>query len=97
MTGQIVVETGTVEVTTVTELAGQLVTVGAQLVTVTSTVVYTVDVENVVKVEVTGGDDEPGPAYDGGDGLLPGTGYVVGPAALGTDELLPGPDCTGYV
>jgi len=60
-----------VEVTIVTELAGQLVTVGAQLVTVTSTVVYTVDVDSVVNVEVTGGGaDEPAPGYDGGTLLL---------------------------
>lgn len=44
VTGQIVVETAIVWVTTVLELAGQLVTVGAQLVMVTSVVVYTVEV-----------------------------------------------------
>jgi hypothetical protein len=31
------------------------------------------------------------------DELLDGPGYVVGPAELGTDELLPGPDGTEYV
>ena len=44
VTGHTVVEMAMVEVTTVVESAGQLVTVGAQLVIVISLVVYTVDV-----------------------------------------------------
>lgn len=44
VTGQTVVRTGMVEVTTVVESAGQFVTVGAQLVMVTSLVVYIVEV-----------------------------------------------------
>jgi hypothetical protein len=44
VTGQMVVEMAMVFVMTVTELAGQLVTVGAQLVMVISVVVKTVDV-----------------------------------------------------
>jgi hypothetical protein len=44
VTGQTVVEMAIVEVTTIIELAGQLVTVGAQSVEVTAVVVYTVDV-----------------------------------------------------
>lgn len=44
VTGQTVVETAMVEVTTVVESAGQLVTLAAQLVMVTSLVVYTVEV-----------------------------------------------------
>jgi hypothetical protein len=45
-TGQTVVEIAIVEVTTIVECAGQLVTVGAQLVMVISVVVKTVDVVN---------------------------------------------------
>ena len=44
VTGHTVVETGTTEVTTTVDLAGQLTTVGAQLVTVTKLVEYTVEV-----------------------------------------------------
>ena len=44
VTGQTVVRTGMVEVTTVVESAGQFVIVGAQLVMVTSLVVYIVEV-----------------------------------------------------
>ena len=44
VTGQTVVETAMVEVTTVVESAGQLVTLAAQLVMVISLVVYTVEV-----------------------------------------------------
>jgi hypothetical protein len=44
VTGQTVVEIAIVDVTTVVESAGQLVTVAAQLVMVTSLVVYTVEV-----------------------------------------------------
>jgi hypothetical protein len=46
VTGQTVVEMGMVEVTTVVESAGQLVTLAAQLVMVISLVVYTVEVVN---------------------------------------------------
>lgn len=52
VTGHTVVEIAIVEVTTVVESAGQLVTVGAQLVMVTSLVVYTVDVVNLAVVVV---------------------------------------------
>ena len=54
VTGQTVVEIGIVEVTTVVESAGQLVTVGAQLVIVTKLVVYTVDVVIWTGVVITG-------------------------------------------
>lgn len=51
-----VVETAIVWVTTVLELAGQLVTVGAQLVMVTSVVVYTVEVVKLWDEADTTGD-----------------------------------------
>lgn len=54
VTGRTVVETGIVEVTTVVECAGQLVTVGAQLVIVTKLVVYMVDVVIWTGVVITG-------------------------------------------
>lgn len=59
MTGHTVVEIAIVEVTTVVDPAGQLVTVGAQLVIVISEVVYTVEVVNCGGVEegVTAGVD----------------------------------------
>lgn len=56
VTGQMVVETGMVDVTTTVDLAGQLVTVGAQLVMVTSLVVYTVEVVSFWAEEVGAGE-----------------------------------------
>lgn len=61
VTGQTVVEIAMVEVTTVVESAGQLVTVGAQLVMVTSLVAYTVEVvirTGVLAGTVTAPDEE---------------------------------------
>jgi ribosomal 50S subunit-recycling heat shock protein len=82
VTGHTVVEMGIVEVTTVVESAGQLVTVGAQLVIVISLVVYTVEVVHL------GGALEPGviPAAGEVTGELP-----LGPAGLVTGELPLGP------
>lgn len=62
MTGHTVVEIAIVEVTTVVDPAGQLVTVGAQLVIVISEVVYTVEVVIWGGVEegVTAGVDSVG-------------------------------------
>lgn len=48
MTGQMVVEVAMVTTVVLTELAGQLVTVGSQLVIVETTVVKRVDVESKV-------------------------------------------------
>jgi heme/copper-type cytochrome/quinol oxidase subunit 2 len=100
VTGHTVVEIAMVEVTTVVESAGQLVTVGAQLVIVISLVVYTVEVVHL------GGALEPGviPAAgvvaagiegEGTPGTEEPTGLeAVGMEAVGTeateDELLPG-------
>jgi hypothetical protein len=74
-TGQTVVEIAIVEVTTIVECAGQLVTVGAQLVMVISVVVKTVDVVN----------DSIGQVVPGVDVM---TAEVVGKVAtlLGLDE-----------
>jgi hypothetical protein len=74
-TGQTVVEIAIVEVTTIVECAGQLVTVGAQLVMVISVVVKTVDVVN----------DGIGQVVPGVDVM---TAEVVGKVAtlLGLDE-----------
>lgn len=63
VTGHTVVEMAMVEVTTVVESAGQLVTVGAQLVIVISLVVYTVEVVHL------GGALEPG--------VIPAAGEVA--------------------
>jgi hypothetical protein len=72
VTGQTVVEMAMVEVTTVVESAGQLVTVGAQLVIVISLVVYTVEVVHL------GGELDTGAAEVTGE--LP-----LGPAGLDDD------------
>ena len=56
-TGQTVVEIATVEVITIVDCAGQLVTVGAQLVMVISVVVKTVDVVNDAVSDVVSGVD----------------------------------------
>lgn len=58
VTGQIVVETGIVDVTTTVDLAGQFVTSGAQLVIVTSLVAYTVEVVNFWAADVVGAGEE---------------------------------------
>lgn len=52
VTGQIVVDTAIVEVTTEIELVGQLVTVGSQLVIVISWVVHMVDVVKLVMADL---------------------------------------------
>lgn len=52
VTGQIVVDTAIVEVTTEIELAGQLVTVGSQLVIVISWVAHMVDVVKLVMADL---------------------------------------------
>lgn len=56
VTGQIVVETGIVDVTTTVDLAGQSVMVGAQLVIVISLVVNTVEVVSFMAEEVAAGE-----------------------------------------
>lgn len=56
VTGQIVVEIAIVEVTTVVESAGQLVTEAAQLVIVISLVVYTVEVVHLLGEAVVAGE-----------------------------------------
>ena len=72
VTGHTVVEIAMVEVTTVVESAGQLVTVGAQLVIVISLVVYTVEVVHL------GGELAPG--------VVPAAGEVAaGEVPAGTE------------
>lgn len=96
VTGQIVVERAMVEVITVVERAGQLVTVDAQLVIVTSVVVNTVEVvywgdaAGVVTTVVAG--DEPGPV-DTGDTPV---GTVPGIVTVDAEGVVEGED-TGAV
>lgn len=84
MTGSTVVEIGIVEVTTVVEPAGQLVTVGAQLVMVTSLVVYTVEVVSRTGVL------EAGVVVGAGVVVNPGVDWNTGAAPEdGNDEVIP--------
>ena len=89
-TGQTVVEIAMVEVTTIVECAGQLVTVGAQLVMVISVVVKTVDVVKDGVGGVVSGVDVMTAAVVGGvvSGVDVMTAAVVGEVTilLGLDE-----------
>lgn len=93
VTGHTVVETAMVEVTTVVESAGQLVTVGAQLVIVISLVVYTVDVvhlggELAPGVEPPTGEVAAGTEGEGTPGTVEPTGLeAVGMEAEGTEAI----------
>lgn len=98
VTGHTVVEMAIVEVTTVVESAGQLVTVGAQLVIVISLVVYTVDVVHrggelepgVIPVagEVAAGEVAAGTEGEGTPGAVEPTGLeAVGIETVGTEAI----------
>lgn len=94
VTGHTVVETAMVEVTTVVESAGQLVTVGAQLVIVISLVVYTVEVvhlggELAPGVEPPTGEVATGTEGEGTPGTVEPTGLeAVGMEAEGTEAIV---------
>jgi hypothetical protein len=86
VTGQMVVETAMVEVTTLVESAGQLVTVEAHLVTVISLVMYTVEVVNFKGVLVV-----VDPVCSGGTmGVVGIDGTVVVVGTDGTVVVVPG-------
>jgi hypothetical protein len=88
-TGQTVVEIAMVEVTTIVECAGQLVTVGAQLVMVISVVVKTVDVVKDGVGGVVSGVDVMTAAVVGGvvSGVDVMTAAVVGGVVSGVDVM----------
>lgn len=105
VTGQMVVDRAMVLVMTLCELAGQLVTVGAQLVTVTSVVVHTVEVVQLcgvtegeggtTAVELTAGAGLVGPVPAGMDTENEPEGTET--EKEGTDGVLVGTETAGTV